>query len=90
MLPQAERAFNPSRETRFILKQALDDGVHSYRHVKAITERLVADALQRMDSGSPAPATVTTQSRDLIRSPQEYGELFAMAAASTPQGDLFA
>lgn len=64
--------------------QALDDGVHSYRHVKAITERLVAEALQRMDSDSSAPATVTTQSHDLIRSPQEYGELFAMAAASTP------
>lgn len=138
VLPQAERVFNPSRETRFILKQAdaigaqaarlcqllfaiegrvgqrklwgivhladryprqmvdaacaqaLDEGVHSYRHVKAITERLVAEALQRMDSDSPAPATVTTQSHDLIRSPQEYGALFAMAAASTPQGDLFA
>jgi hypothetical protein len=33
---------------------------------------------------------VTTQNHDLIRSPQEYGDLFAMAAASIPQGDLFA
>jgi len=140
VLPEAERVFNPSRETRFILKQAdaigaqaarlcqllfaiegrvgqrklwgivhladryprqmvdaacaraLDDGLHSYRHVKAITERLVADALQRMDGAAPAAeqAPVTTQTHDLIRSPQEYGELFAMAAASIPQGDLFA
>ena len=31
------------------------------------------------------------QAHDLIRNPQEYGELFAMAAATTtPQGDLFA
>lgn len=140
VLPEAERVFNPSRETRSILKQAnaigaqaarlcqmlfaiegrvgqrklwgivhladryprqmvdaacaqaLDDGLHSYRHVKAITERLVAAALQRMDEAAAdaAQASVTTQNHDLIRSPQEYGDLFAMAAASIPQGDLFA
>jgi transposase len=145
VLPNDERVFNPSRETRLILKQAddigldaarlcqllfaiegrvgqrklwgivhladryprqmvnaacaqaLDDGLYSYSHVKAITERLVADALRRMDSAEPAAqqATSPTQAHDLIRSPQEYGELFAIAAASTttdatPQGDLFA
>ncbi len=139
VLPDAERVFNPSRETRSILKladaigahaarlcqllfaiegrvgqrklwgivhladryprqmvdaacaQALDDGLHSFRHVKAITEKLVAAALQRMDAAAPqAPASMTTQDHDLIRSPQEYGDLFAMAAASAPQGDLFA
>ena len=90
VMPQAERVFNPSRETRFILKQAdrigpqaarpcrmlftiegrvgqcklhgiiklsrrcpnrfvdpacaqaIEQGVHSYKHVKALTERLVA------------------------------------------------
>ncbi len=77
--------------------QAIDEGVHSYRHVKAITERLVAQALAQLDV---APATTAaaqatpTQAHDLIRNPQEYGELFAMAAAATtadtaPQGDLF-
>ena len=147
VLPNEERVFNPSRETRAILKQAddigldaarlcqllfaiegrvgqrklwgivhladryprqmvnaactqaLDDGVYSYSHVKAITERLVADALRRMDSADPASdqasGPVPTQAHDLIRSPQEYGELFALACASTtteptPQGDLFA
>ena len=149
VLPMAERVFNPSRETRAILRQAddigldaarlcqllfaiegrvgqrklwgivhlaeryprqmvnaacaqaLNDGVHSYRHVKAITEQLVAEALRRMDSADPASdqasSPVPTQAHDLIRSPQEYGELFALASACkatttepTPQGDLFA
>jgi hypothetical protein len=146
VLPMDERVFNPSRETRFILKQAdaigmdaarlcqmlfaiegrvgqrklwgivhladryprqmvntacaqaIDDGVHSYRHVKAITERLVAQALAQLDAvptaTQAAPAS-TTQTHDLIRNPQEYGELFAMATAATtpaitPQGDFFA
>ena len=138
VLPLDERVFNPSRETRHILKQAdaigvdaarlcqmlfaiegrvgqrklwgivhladryprqmvntacaqaIEEGVHSYRHVKAITERLVAQALAQLDVAPAAPAT-PTQAHDLIRNPQEYGELFAMAAAATtPQGDLFA
>ncbi len=136
VLPMDERVFNPSRESRHILKQAdaigvdaarlcqmlfaiegrvgqrklwgivhladryprqmvnaacaqaIDEGVHSYRHVKAITERLVAQALARMDDEPPAP-TLTAQTHDLIRHPQEYGELFALAAAASQQ-DLFA
>ena len=136
VLPMDERVFNPSRETRHILKQAdaigvdaarlcqmlfaiegrvgqrklwgivhladryprqmvntacaqaIDEGVHSYRHVKAITERLVAQALARMDDERPATEP-TAQAHDLIRHPQEYGELFALAAAASQQ-DLFA
>jgi hypothetical protein len=146
VLPMDERVFNPSRETRHILKQAdaigvdaarlcqmlfaiegrvgqrklwgivhladryprqmvnaacaqaIDEGVHSYRHVKAITERLVAQALAQLDvapAATQATQATPTQAHDLIRNPQEYGELFAMAAAATtpattPQGDLFA
>lgn len=146
VLPDDERVFNPSRETRLILKQAqaigsdaqrlcqllfaiegrvgqrklwgivhladrhprqmvnaacaqaLDDGLYSYRHVKAITEQRVAQALSRLERAPAAPEpSGPTQAHDLIRSPQEYGELFAMAAAgattaadSMPQGDLFA
>ena len=149
VLPGDERVFNPSRETRLILKQAqaigadaqrlcqllfaiegrvgqrklwgivhladrhprqlvnaacaqaLADGVHSYRHVKTLTEHLVAQALTRLEGVDPAsqPIDGPAQAHDLIRSPQEYAELFAMAAACTttctttdptPQGDLFA
>ena len=127
VLPMAERIFNPSRETRFILNQAraigaqaqrlcemlfaiegrvgqrklwgivnlakrypnrfideacaqaMEQSVHSYRHVKAITERLVANALAALE---PAPAQPgLTQQHELIRSAQEYGDLFAHAAA---------
>ena len=49
---------------------------------------LVAQALARMDDEPPAP-TLTAQTHDLIRHPQEYGELFALAAAASQQ-DLFA
>ena len=61
-------------------------------------ERLVAQALAQLDAAptatQAAPAS-TTQTHDLIRNPQEYGELFAMATAATtptitPQGDFFA
>ncbi len=152
VLPDDERVFNPSRETRRIKTQAeaigadaarlcalmfaaegrvgqrklwgivhladhhprhivnaacaqsLNDGLYSYRHVKAITERLVAQALQRLEEMEPAAQTgelAPTQVHALIRSPDEYGELFAKAdtatataaittsIAATNQGDLF-
>lgn len=133
LLPDNERVFNPSRETRSILKQAdaigveaarlcqlmfavegrvgqrklwgivhladrhprqivnaacaqaLEDGLYSYRHVKAITEQRLAQALQRLeeaDLGLPAGELAPTQAHDLIRGPEEYGELFAKAAAT--------
>ena len=128
VLPQEERIFNPSRETRFILGQAkaigpqadrlcqmlfaiegrvgqkklwgivgltkhyprrlidsacqraMEDGVHSYHHVKAITERLVADALAAMDVPAQQDLPLV-QAHELIRSSDEYGELFAQCAA---------
>ena len=144
VLPEGERVFNPSRQTRQILTQAqaigadaerlcklmfsvegrvgqrklwgivhlaqrhprqivnaacaqaLDDGVYSYRHVKLVTEKRVSQALQQLEQAAcnaGACELLTTQSHDLIRSPQEYGELFAQAAATaaaTNQGDLLA
>jgi transposase len=135
VLPMAERVFNPSRETRFILQQAsdigaqasrlcqmlfaiegrvgqrklwglghrarryprhlvdaacaqaMDQGVHSYRHVKALTERLVADALAALESGPATPPASTAsliQQHELIRSVHEYGDLFAHAAGVQP------
>lgn len=65
--------------------QAMDQGVHSYRHVKALTERLVADALAAPDSATaPVPTNRLTQQQELIRSAHEYGDLFAHAAGVQP------
>lgn len=139
VLPDDERVFNPSRETRRILGQAraigvdahrlcellfavegrvgqrklwgivglaqryprrlvdaacaraIADGVHSYRHVKALTEKLVAEALAAIDN---APASLAngphgtddglTQGHPLIRPADEYGELFRRCASQHP------
>lgn len=145
VLPEDERVFNPSRETRRILEQAkaigsdaerlcqlmfsvegrvgqrklwgivhlaerhprwivntacaqaLDDGVYSYLHVKRITEQRTAQALQQLEAAaltSESSDVPATQDHALIRSPDEYGELFAQAATTaaalaTHQGDLF-
>ena len=71
--------------------QTIEEGVHSYRHVKAITERLVAQALARLDEAPPpASGSSPAQDHDLIRKPQEYGDLFAIGAAASNQPDLFA
>ncbi len=132
VLPNEERVFNPSRETRRILGQAkaigpdaerlcqmlfaiegrvgqrklwgivslaknyprrlidsacaraITDGVHSYRHVKALTEKLVADALAQIDSSAlPVQAELAlTQEHVLIRSASVYADLFAQCAAT--------
>jgi transposase len=136
VLPDDERVFNPSRETRRILAQAraigpdaqrlcellfaiegrvgqrklwgivgladryprrlvdtacaraIADGVHSYRHVKALTEKLVAEALAAIDSapaspenGSLSASPTLTQEHPLIRPADEYGDLFSRCAS---------
>jgi hypothetical protein len=136
VLPDDERVFNPSRETRRILGQAraigmdahrlcellfavegrvgqrklwgivglaeryprrlvdaacaraMADGVHSYRHVKALTEKLVAEALAAIDEAPASPANAPqqaeldlTQAHPLIRDADEYGELFSRCAS---------
>ena len=64
--------------------QAMEHGVHSYRHVKAITERLVSDALAALQPSTTSPQAQShlTQQHELIRTAQEYGDLFAYAAAN--------
>jgi len=134
VLPDAERVFNPSRETRHILAKsraigtdaarlcellfaiegrvgqrklwgivslaeryprrlvnsacarALADGIHSYKHVKAATERLVNEALAAIDLAGAAPVQgelELIQDHPLIRSADDYAELFARGAAQT-------
>ena len=135
VLPMDERVFNPSRETRLILRQAgeigehaarlcqllfaiegrvgqrklwgivslsrrypahcvnaacaqaLEQGIYSYKRVLALTERVFAQAVDAMDAGSQAGekagTTALTQQHALIRDADEYGDLFAHAAATT-------
>jgi transposase len=136
VMPQAERVFNPSRETRYILKQAdqigpqaarlcrmlfgvegrvgqrklhgivnlsrryprrfvdaacataIEQGIHSYKHVRKLTEHLVAQALaaiEAVDAQPDADHTELTQAHALIRDTHEYGSLFALAACSHAQ-----
>jgi transposase len=134
VLPMAERVFNPSRETRLILRQAgeigehasrlcellfaiegrvgqrklwgivglmrrypahcinaacaqaLEQGVYSYKRVLALTEALFAQAMVAIETASSeAPAAgahALTQQHELIRDAEEYGDLFAHAAAT--------
>nr|WP_233370517.1 hypothetical protein [Pelomonas sp. P8] len=66
---------------------AIEQGIHSYKHVKALTERLVADALAAIDAtagaehGHDPGRADLAQEHALIRDSQEYGSLFAQAAA---------
>lgn len=126
VLPDAERIFNPCRETQRILAQAADigesakrlcdllfacegrvghrklwgivnlvrkhprgyidkacanamsEGIYSYKMVKELTERLVAEALERQAT-QDVQENPLTQDSPLIRSASEYADLFDLA-----------
>jgi len=63
--------------------QALAEGIHSYQHVKRLTQKLVADALAAIDAAAePCQGELElTQEHPLIRPAQIYAELFARCAA---------
>jgi transposase len=70
--------------------QALEHGVHSYSHVKKLTERLITQALLALQPSTTAPAQsphALAQQHELIRSAQEYADLFTHAA-TTSQGGM--
>ena len=72
----------PSSEILFFTMELLD-GVAP---LGALTERLVADALAALEAVCPAPsasASTLTQQHALIRSADEYGDLFTHAATAT-------
>ncbi len=78
----------PRRLVNSACERALSDGIHSYKHVKALTERLVADALAAIDSAPETPLAQAkllplTQEHDLIRSPDEYADLFARCSTQS-------
>jgi transposase len=126
-LPDDERPFNPSRETRRILAQAkaigpstdqlcqslfdsegrvgqrklwgivglakryprrlidracamaMNDGVRSYKQIKALTERLLAEALADLDVPVQGELALT-QDDPLIRGGDDYADLFNLGA----------
>jgi hypothetical protein len=127
VLPQDERPFNPSRETRRILSQAkaigpsterlcqhlfdtegrvgqrklwgivglvrryprrlievaceiaMREGVPSYKQVKALTERLLEQALAELDAPIQGELPLT-QEHHLIRDGDDYADLFTLGA----------
>ncbi len=127
VLPAEERIFNPSRETRTILRQAqaigpathelcetlfrqegrvgqrklwgivglvrsqprriveqacamaLHDGIHSYKLIKALAERLTKEALALLDMPIQNELTLT-QEHHLIRCGEDYADLFTLGA----------
>ena len=77
----------PRRLVNAACERALNDGIYSYKHVKALTERLVADALAAIDSAPDArldqAEAPLTQTHPLIRSPDEYADLFARCSTQS-------
>lgn len=73
----------PRRLVDSACARAIAEGVHSYQHVKRLTEKLVADALAAIDAATPPPGSQMSliQEHPLIRAPDEYAELFARGAA---------
>lgn len=70
--------------------QALHDGIHSYSHVKRLTEKIVADALATIERAEePRQMELTlTQEHPLIRSADIYAELFSRCASAQPSAPL--
>jgi transposase len=130
ILPNEERLFNPSRETRRILTQAKDigpateqlcqrlfdqegrvgqrrlwgivglakryprrlidracamalhEGIGSYKQIKALAERLLNEALADIDAPLQGELALT-QDDPLIRSGEDYADLFTLGAQSS-------
>lgn len=73
----------PRRLVDSACARAIADGVHSYRHVKTLTEKLVADALAAIDSTTSVQGSQLSliQEYPLIQSADVCADLFARGAA---------
>lgn len=58
---------------------AMRDGIHSYKTIKALVERLVSEALALLDTPIQNELPLT-QDHPLIRQAEDYADLFALAA----------
>jgi len=76
----------PRRLVDSACARAITDGIHSYRHVKALTEKFVADALAAIDrADEPRQQELAlTQEHPLIRPADIYAELFTRCASAQP------
>jgi hypothetical protein len=74
----------PRRFVNAACANAIDEGVHGYRRIKALTERLLNEALALIDApGLEVPAQsglILTQHHPLIRAADDYADLFTQAA----------
>jgi hypothetical protein len=66
------------------------DGIHSYSHVKRLTEKIVAEALAAIErTEEPRQLELTlTQEHPLIRPADIYAELFSRCASAQPSAPL--
>ncbi|MEO6624247.1 MAG: IS21 family transposase [Burkholderiaceae bacterium] len=75
---------NPCRLVNTACERAMHEGVISYRHIKALTEHLVNEALMALDT-PPQAELPLTQSHALIRQGDDYAELFTLGAQQSAQ-----
>ena len=72
----------PRRIIERACELAMHEGVGSYKQIKALAERLLIDALAGIDAPIQGEL-VLTQDNPLIRSSQDYADLFALGAQSS-------
>ncbi len=65
-------------------ERAMHEGVYSYRHVKALTEQLLADALRSLDAPIQIELSLT-QDHPLIRQGDDYADLFTLGAQQSAE-----
>ena len=58
---------------------ALHDGIHSYKVIKALVERITAEALALLDAPLQNELMLT-QEHPLIRGGEDYADLFTLGA----------
>ncbi len=71
----------PARLIEQACAHALENRIYSYKHARRAVERLFEQALERLDGSVPLAMSLT-QDHPLIRSANEYGDLFSSAAAA--------
>jgi transposase len=69
----------PRRIVEEACQRALHDGVESYKVIKALSERLMAEALEHLDAPVQGEL-ILTQHHPLIRDGEDYADLFTLGA----------